>query len=493
LKNNLLSDKLYVMIFFQLEVSMRIKEYKYNIVAKSIAEEILPELQLNDLLPVSAELCAKYATSEITLNKALKLLVERGFVKRVQSKGTVLVKHPESLWESQPVQRVKLSVLGIPVQSWNFMAAFEKFLDRFCELNPHVSYQVTYCLAGEYSERIKNEKFDLILVNVWALRELLTKPSLAKRFLSLDKMSGVAYDEKAYFSEVVKWCKNDQGLVCLPVTNSAVFQETNLDYPGMSEVPFAKGTSWDNFIAILRTVKKHNSLERPLFCMRSGCNYWPILLKFLGSELFSEDGRTCSLDSPKTINVIQMMHELISNERLFVHSTSINNSEEQKDASNLFATGSLACSWASGFLLSDVYDFKCSYEPLPHQECKASHLMIEGVMVDRNTEYRDTVKDVLNFLQTAGSLEFFEHCTGISSQRYFAQTYIDKLKPTHRGVQVVIDSLAYAEPVISVPRLNVCNYIEQRLNMILLGILPLQETCREIAAKANQMLNDEEF
>ncbi|MDD5597183.1 MAG: extracellular solute-binding protein [Victivallaceae bacterium] len=468
------------------------KEYKYNIVAKNIAEEILPELKLNALLPTPVELCARYNTSEITINRALKILVEYGFIKRVQSKGTVLIQYPENLWENQPVKPVKLSVLGIPVQFWNFMAGFESFLDRFCEINQYVSYQVSYCQAGEYPERIKNEQFDLVLVNIWALRELLTRPSMAKCFLPLDKMAGLAYDEKAYFPEIVKWCKNDQGLVCLPVMNSAVFQETNLDYPGMSRALLGKGTAWDNFIAALRTIKKENAVDGPLFWIRPGGNYWPVLLKMLGSAPFSEDGRKCLLDSPEAIAAIRKLYELVSAERLFVTSMS-NGNEEQKNAFDWFATGNLACSWVSGLALGDSYDFKCSYEPLPYRKHKASHLLIEGVMVNRNTAHRDTIRYLLNFLQTAGCQEFFRHCTGVSSQKYFAQTYIDKLKPTHKGIQVVLDSLTYARPVISVPRIKVCDYVEQKLNMILLGILPLEETCRETAAEANRLLQDAEF
>lgn len=472
---------------------MKVKEYKYNIVARNIAEKILPELQLNELLPPTVELCARYETSEITINRALKLLVERGFVKRAQSKGTILIQHPDNLWENQPVQPVKLSVLGIPVQSWNFMASFEHFLDRFCELNPHVSCRVDYCTANEYPESIKTGKYDLILVNTWVLRELITTPSLARSFLPLDKMQGLAYDEKAYFSEVLKWCKTKHGLVCLPVTNSTIFQRTNLDYLDMSESPFSHETTWDNFVATLREIKKHDSSDRPLFCMRRGTNYWPLLLKIMGTEIFSKDGRKCLLGSPKMIKTVKMMYELITNERLFVSSLYREHEEEHKEAIDWFGTGNLACSWGSGLALSDLLSFRCSYEPLPYQENKTSHLLLEGVMVDRNTAHRETIKDVLSFLQTAGSQEFFENCTGISAQKYFAQTYIDKLKPTHQGVQVIIDSLAYAEPAIVVPRAKVYNYIEQKLNMILLGILPIEETCREVAAEADLMLKDEEF
>ncbi|MFA6716641.1 MAG: GntR family transcriptional regulator [Victivallales bacterium] len=469
------------------------KEYKYNIVAKNIAEEILPKLQLNDLLPTSTELCTRYDISEITINKALKILVERGFVKRIQSKGTILVKYPESLWESQPVQQVHLSVLGIPTQSWNFMAAFEHFLDRFCALNPHVSYQVNHCFPNEYPERIKNEKFDLILVNIWTLRELLTTPSLVKCFLPIDKIPGLIYDEKTYFPGVLKWCRNGERLFCLPVTNSTIFQKTNLDYLGMSKTPFNQETSWDNFVNVLRTAKKNNSLKSPLFYMRHENHYWPVMLKILGGYIFSRDGKKCLLDSSELITAVKKLYELVADERLFVSSTSNENSEGQKNTIDWFKAGTLACSWDSGLFLENSYDFNCSYDPLPYGKHKANHLMIEGVMIDGSTAHRETVRDVLNFLQTAGSLEFFRHCTGVSSQKYFARTYIDKLKPTHQGIQTILDSLNCAEPIIPAPRLNVCNYIAQKLNMILLGIIPLEKACREIAAEANLMLEKEEF
>jgi hypothetical protein len=472
---------------------MKIKEYKYNIVAKGIAEEILPELEINNLLPSSAELCERYDTSEITVNKALKLLVERGFVKRVQSKGTVLVKKPGNLWEGQPVKDINLSILGIPAQSWNFMTAFENFIERFCEINPHVSYNITYCPVNEYSEHLENEKFDLILVNIWALRELMTRPEFDKRFLPLDKIPGLAYDEKAYFAEVIKWCSNQQGLACLPVTNSAVFQKVNLDYPGMGKYPIDKEITWDEFVAALREIKRQNSPDRPLFFLPQGVNYWPIFLKILGHPPFSDDGRKCMLDSPEIIEIIKMIYEFTNNERLFVNSISLGNSEEIRKMYDLFSAGTLAFTWSSAFMISKEYDFKCSYQSLPNQQFKTSHLLIEGIMVDRDTEYRDTVKDILNFIQTAGCQEFFIDCTGISSQKFLAQTYIDKLEKTHPGAQVVIDSLKYAEPVIKKPRAKVYTYVEQQLNMILLGILPLEETCRETAAEANRMLENENF
>ena len=57
----------------------------FNDIYKDILSGIYEE---GGMLPPEQELCKKYISSRITVNKALQMLVEKGFIKRIQGKGS---------------------------------------------------------------------------------------------------------------------------------------------------------------------------------------------------------------------------------------------------------------------------------------------------------------------------------------------------------------------------------------------------------------------
>jgi hypothetical protein len=465
---------------------MNQKEYKYRFVAGDIVGNIFPTMQEGQMLPTLAELCAKYETSEITVNKALKILAEKGFIKRIQSKGTVLVRQPDGAWDRGTPQKITLSVLGMP--SWNFMDAVENCLSRFAAINRNVSYQITYAASEEYPAMLKANTYDLVLVNTWTLREILTTPSLEKKIIPLNKISGLCFDENAYHPDLLRWCGNNDRLMCLPVTFSPAFMICNMDFPGMPAAFFDRQSDWKSFIDVMRKISSHN--KRPSFFMPISHNYWPILLNINNLSLFSENGKKCLLDTPEVIEMVKQLKQLLTEERLILQPIQTDLRSHDDAAGDMFTAGHLACIWASCMRLSQKFNFKSLCVPVPRASARATHLFLEGVMVGRHHE---TTKDFLNFLQTGGSLEFFNNCAGISCQKYFSRILLDSKSRHYIGTEAVLDSLEFAKPVIPVPRSKVVYFIEKELQMVWSGMLPVEEACRETARKANQMLANEEF
>lgn len=462
--------------------------YKYNIVARNIIQNILPGLMPGDLLPASNELCRMYDTSEITINKALKILVERGLIKRIQSKGSVLLRQPEGLWEVENTETTTLSVMGINPNAWHFMEAFEKMMDRFCELNPYVSYEVTYVDSAEYSNHLKNNNYDLVLVNTWGMREILTTPELEEKFIPLEKIPGLLLDENVYLENVIKWCRSPRGIICMPVTFSPVFMAVNMDYPGIKELAPEEFSSLDKLLDALRRLRQN---ELPSFYIPFSLNYWPSFLRMRGAKLFSEDGKRCLLDSPEATKAVSELCDLFLKEKLLVpplHSRI----DSDYYGYRVFKSGNLAAVWESGLALNEDYNFQCSYYALPEAAQQVSHLLVEGIMCS-NTENTAIIKDVLNYMQTVGALEMFQKCAGITTQKYFAEIYLRSLETSSRNSRVMLDSLEFAQPIIPVPRQKVCRMIEDNLLLALCGVMTPQQVCTESTERANQMLAKENF
>ncbi|WP_373078225.1 GntR family transcriptional regulator [Fusobacterium varium] len=65
------------------------KESKYKIIENSIIKDIKEQkFKSGDRIPTEVELCEKFNTSRMTVNKAIVSLVSKGYIKRVSGRGS---------------------------------------------------------------------------------------------------------------------------------------------------------------------------------------------------------------------------------------------------------------------------------------------------------------------------------------------------------------------------------------------------------------------
>ena len=76
---------------------------------------------------------------------------------------------------------------------------------------------------------------------------------------------------------------------------------------------------------------------------------------------------------------------------------------------------------------------------------------------------------------------------GISCHRQLGTLFAASQAEKYPGFELLIKALDYAEPVIAAPRLQLIQYINNRLNPVWLGIEPVANVCREIAAEVRRM------
>jgi DNA-binding transcriptional regulator YhcF (GntR family) len=463
------------------------KEFKYIQVVRGIVEDLTPELELGERLPALPELCARYGVSEITVKKALRLLAEQEMVKRVPGKGTILLRRPQRGWQPIAAKPVNLTVLAL--KDWTFSKAFAAFLGKFCSLNPHVSFEQVTVSEDDWRSTVQSRSFDLALVNTWCLRESLTDSGLQAKFLPLDRPPGLWLPEDAYFPEVLRWCANRRGLFCFPVTFSPVVSLLNRDYPGMKSARCSGDMLLGDFVALMQNLKSSDDKRRYPFYLRMMLNRWPSILRMLGADLFSEDGRTCLLDTPEAIRAISQIVNLLHEQAICPPLVALDTNSQAPDNPELFATGEFACSWVTYNDLRHSYSFATEYVPLPQSQEKPAHLLIEGVMVGRGTRQQDVIREILNFIQLSDhQTALSEQCDGISAQIKTANAIAGELAQQREGAEWFTKALDYARPAVTAPRWQLCSHLARRLHPVWLGVQSPEDICRGVAKEVNREL-----
>lgn len=469
------------------------KRPKYRVAADRIVEEVCRPLRVGDRLPTLPDLCRTYDVSEITIKKALALLVQHGLIRRVPRKGTILVRQVDA---AAPTfgRRTTLSVLTL--QGWRFADAAETLARRFGEQRPSLEFAFHRVENERFEAALREREYDLILPNIWWMREILTRPSLRERFLPLDDLPGLWWDESAYRADVLRWCRDEQGRTfCLPVTVSSIVNALNENYPGADPTLFDDGPTFEEYTERLaRACAPAEGVSAFPFVLPMSWNRWPIVLRSFGAEIFSPDGRRCRLDTPEAIAGIRALLDMMYRRKVCLPLAVINGTQLRAGPYNLFALGKFLCTWVTYAAMHTEHPFPLRLAPLPRAAKPFSHLHLEGVMVGRQGAPREAIRDFLNYLQQPeAQLHFSETCDGFTCQPALLAPFAARKAESVPGFQSFIDALDTAEPVVAAPRQGALQFVDERLYPVWLGIEPPEAACRELTREVNRRLDDGAF
>ncbi|MDR1092825.1 MAG: GntR family transcriptional regulator, partial [Clostridiales bacterium] len=135
---------------------MRLKSIPiYQSVFNDIYKDVLAgTYKEGELLPSENDLCVKYAASRITVQRALHMLVERGFVRRAQGRGSFVSYKKDRIAVKQRLLGV---IIGDP--SISFGLRLLKAVEKYARLE---GYSIVY----------KNQEYDPALESQ-CIRELI--------------------------------------------------------------------------------------------------------------------------------------------------------------------------------------------------------------------------------------------------------------------------------------------------------------------------------
>ncbi len=290
----------------------------YLRIKEALEEEMRTgRLNVGDQLPTEKELCERHGVSRITIRKTLDLMEEEGSIRRLQGKGSFVLRLPqrEEPPSPQPAPHIRRRVelrCCVPShmednwESESFRTAFAKaFPGVFLTLSNAHEYSSTpwsiyhdsdlYAVAPEHYREVERRG----LLGDW--RANLGTPYFDEIQADLaDPLHAAIGETRLRHLLPVFYTP----LHC--VYNKRIFDAANLPYPRFY---------WqeEEFIETARALKGHPALGGgfPFLCEMSNTYRWPFAVYREGGRLWSEDGRRCLLESEEALRGIGFLRKII--------------------------------------------------------------------------------------------------------------------------------------------------------------------------------------
>lgn len=460
------------------------KKFKYVETAERILEDVKGELASGDLLPRVPELKARHGVSEITIKKALALLVERGIVKRIQKKGTVLLRAYDQTADPPPVRATTLRILTLNSE-WPFTNHIENVLKRYCAVNKTVTYRIDRVgNLGNYPELLGTRQYDFILVGTRLTGQMTLNPSLVGGFEAIDQLPGIWLNPEDYLERTLRWCRDEAGLLCLPFYYSLALDRVNLDYPTRDRDAFAGGLEIHRYLEMLRRVvsEGRGPITTPLyFHLFHGA----FLMRLFGADLFSPDYRKCVVGGSATLQCLDYMLDLIQRER-FCPPPGM---DEGLGVDAFFGSGKFLRAWTvCGVQMDQGHDFGNRLVPLPTGRRRVTPLTWAGAMVPKGARL-DVVADFFNFCRLAENARTMtETCPGIPCEKIHAEEHVEKMERRVEGFSLFLSELDHAEPLNNAPDPVMIDRIYNHFKTVVIGVEEPEEACAKIRKECDERL-----
>jgi multiple sugar transport system substrate-binding protein len=274
----------------------------------------------------------------------------------------------------------------------------------------------------------------------------------------------------------------------MPVSFSTIVTVINREYKKECPISTFDNLSFSDFTVFLEKANippVGNGLYPFYFPVT--LNRWPIIIKSFGGAIFSEDEKKCLLGANESIEAINYILELCHKQRVCLLSSIEGNSSPEEV--NLFPSGKFMCSWDSGAFRHRYKNLTMSIAPLPYAQQRASHLLIEGIMLNRKSKNRKEIIDFINFIQLYKNQIFIsENSDGISCNKEIAKLYCKRQSEIFPGFNSFINSLEYATPIGPPATGKYMKYINERLYPMWLGLEPVKETCKAVAKEIDSFI-----
>ncbi len=461
---------------------------KYLRIAEHMTSGLCAGLKPGDKLPAMASLCAEHEVSEITVKHALRLLVDQGLVKRIPGNGTILVRKPEQQTRARLGHRTTLRILAI--RGWRFSHDIRRLLEKFREMHPYI--RIDWIEVGGWDTKfrtlLESRDFDMVLANTWWIRECITDPVLESKFVTLNNLKGLWFDEQAYFPQILKWCSSPRGLLCLPLLFSPLVGIYNLEHAAFKHQDPVEELTMPRMLQRM-THARNNDVGAAAypFILEMMPKHWTSWVRLMDGEILDNDSR-CMIGHKKSVAAVRMIAEAMYAQQVLLPLGMGQALTHAVGEQSVFATGRFACTWITRSYLRKKLPFAAAIGPLPMGQTRFSHLHLEGVLVGHNRGNMPLVRDFLNFLQTSDNQLHLAGGDGLSCQRLAAETMVSALAHDFKGAEWLIRALEHSAPTVSAPRFEIMDRIGRKLWLVWLGLESAESACSAAAREANRML-----
>lgn len=470
------------------------KNFKYVQAAETICQEICTDLSIGDSLPKTDVLCHILKVSEITIKKALALLVEKEIVRRVPGHGTFL--------NQNILPRNNLSLLHEPktvivagIERWPFVDAVQRLAAEYCEKNPGVKIEFKREFEWNYKDLVKTGDCNLVLASTLEMREFMTDPDTEPMFLPLEKLPGLNYDEDRCFKVILKWCKNRRGTLALPLNVSPVMSFVNRFYPGADLERFEKPMNFAEFRSLLEYHKsEHEDDNHFPFYLIYTRNRWCNIARAMGGELFSRDGKKCLYNTPEVIQSLEYMQEMMFKSKLCMGYSEDIQRGGVLATYDLFKYDSLLCSWGTYGMMNNPNAERIRVVHLPEDKQRFTPLLSANLMVTKNTENIAEIVDFINFLMLPNNRMFLaRNSEEFPARKDIAELLFEEHKEKVHGAFRFIEALEYASPLFESPRYRVIAEAHNDIFPVWINLARPAEACEKAASAADNRLKKLRF
>ena len=457
-------------------------DYKYERIRRAVRADFAENLPEGALLPDTEALCRRYAVSAITVKKALRLLAEEGWVRRIPGVGTRVCRPPLAEHAGR-----ELRVLTI--DRWTFTESVREIARRFERLVPGVRFRWEPVREADYVAAVRGGGHDLFLANVWGIREVLTTPELQSAWRPLTEVPGLLYEPERCFENILPHCCGPEGRQrVLPFLVSPLIMIYNRSYPHLSEARIPEAPDMEEFIGLMRELKRRGG-GKYVFLFLYSLNRWLHFLKAAGCPVFSADGRRCLVDTPEGRAGCGLIRRIMVEEALGLPGEDF--LDQRSDGLDFFRYGGFAALW--GTYRAHRTPTRCSlhFTRIPHGRCAGGQLLIEGVAVAGECAHPELAGAFLNFMQFAENQQLLNaEGNGFSAFRAVGEAQVRRDAVEKPGFEVILDALTEAEPLIAAPRYPCCMALWRLLYPVFIGNVPVAEGCRYAAREVNRMLEN---
>jgi multiple sugar transport system substrate-binding protein len=308
----------------------------------------------------------------------------------------------------------------------------------------------------------------------WIAKGGYDTSTVFKSTLDMFKVEGVQYSLPATFSDVVLFFNKD------------LFDAANLEYP-------QRDWTQEDLVAAAKALTADTDSDGKIDQWGYTFPWWPVVLEMYGASIWSEDGTTCTLNSPEGVKAIQSIVDARYDGKF---SPTADNLAEQGDW-DMFIAGKLAMfptgPWAVQPFNDKITGFTYDIAHMPAGDKQATHVYANAYAMAAASKNKEAAWKFLAFaagpegtkIRQDGKYE-------ISPVKEIAEKYylaaLAGANPESAIVFMEVQDYAVAQPVHANWQ-QIHDSIYPELDLALTQAKPVQQALNDACVAVNAALN----
>ncbi|TMV47327.1 extracellular solute-binding protein [Paenibacillus mesophilus] len=344
---------------------------------------------VGEYLPAESLLAKQYELSNNSVRKGLEVLVEEGFIVKIDKVGSRVIKAAER-------ERVTVTVGCTPSIARDL--EFTRLLDDFHALHPSIAVKpVTGTADGLFSNRTYiesiKEQMETGAIDIFTLNNMNFNELVERGY------TGLLEEQKAN-AEMYPFLNGafavDGTLYVQPVTFSPLVLCYNRNHFREAKLPEPdSGWKWDDLVQAAARLTVPNQ-KHGFYFFQVSENRWPLFLLQSGQSFPREGELPGDIRGTRLMEGILLCGELTRNRDIFPNYLS----ESSTDASRLFLEGKISMLLATYSSLNDFKHSDLDYDisPVPFIHIPITLLLSIGMIVNKHSRQKEAAQRFVDYM-----------------------------------------------------------------------------------------------